>query len=188
MNWFDLTLASIVLFYVLAGIGKGFGRSAVSFLAFVLAICCGFWFYGPLGFWLRSYIHPAATAHAVGFVLVFCAVMVVGCIGERRIGGVIKEADLTWLDRFLGGCFGIVQGALAASLVVLGIMAFGPKPLPAMVMQSRFAPQLANAAMFVARSAPDEVREGFDRARRDLDKVLPEQLRQNVEKLGSSVI
>ena len=84
--------------------------------------------------------------------------------------------------------FGIVQGAFSATMMVLCAMAFGPKPLPEMVMQSRYAPHLLDAANLVAQLAPDEVKEGFDRARRDLDKVLPEKLKEHVGKLSSSTL
>ncbi|MBS1874086.1 MAG: CvpA family protein [Acidobacteria bacterium] len=188
VNWFDLTLAFFVLFYVIAGIAKGFGRSAIGFLTFLTALGCALWFYGPLGFWLRSYIQPPVTAHAVGFVAVFFGVLVLGGVLEKNVGHVVREAHLGALDRFLGGCFGVAQGALTAGVIALGILAFGPKPLPQMVMRSRFAPEMANAAVIAARSAPDEVREGFDRARRDLKKVLPEKVQTQLDQLGSSSI
>jgi membrane protein required for colicin V production len=188
MNWFDLALAGVVLVSVITGMAKGFGRSAVGFLAFCLAIGCGLWFYGPFGFWLRAYIHPPATANGVGFVLVFAAVMILGGWAEHHTARFIRQADLKWLDRVLGGCFGIVQGAVSATVMVLCVMAFAPKPLPEMVMQSRYAPHLMDAASVIARSAPDEVKEGFERARRDLDKMLPEKLKEGVDKLSSSTL
>ena len=188
MNWFDLTLAAVVLVSVIAGIAKGFGRSAIGFLAFCLAIGCGLWFYAPLGFWLRSYIHPPPTANGVGFVLVFAAVMILGGWAEHQTARFIRQTDLKWLDRMLGGCFGIVQGAFSATIMVLCVMAFAPNPLPGMVMESRYASHLMDAASVIARSAPDEVKEGFERARRDLDKVLPERLKEQVDKLSSSTL
>lgn len=177
-NWFDLSIAGLILFYALHGMREGFGRAAIGLAAFILAMWCAFRYYGEFGFWLRSYIDPPAAASGVGFILIFGGVSMLGALAAAAAARSMNDLGSKSLDRLLGGCCGGFHGILAAGLVVVGLMAFGPKHLSGIAMRSRVAPILADAGVCAVKSAPDEVREGFERARRDLDKVLPEKVRE----------
>lgn len=173
MNWFDLSVTIAVLTCIAIGTIRGFARTAVGFLAFVLAVCCAFWLYGPLGFWLRTYISSRAWANAAGFLLVFIAISILGGFAERAMVHFVREARLTWLDRLLGAGFGLVQGVVMAAVAALLLMAFVPGRLPPAMMESRSLPYLNGAAHVLASAAPGEVKEGFQRARRDMERAVP---------------
>lgn len=185
MNWFDLVLLLSLLIAVISGIAKGFTRSVISLAAFVVAVGAGLWFYAPLGFRLHSYIDSKPAANGTAFLVVFIAVMIAGGILEKHAGRFIKDADLTAADRALGGAFGVAHGVFSACVWVLVFLAFAPPGLTASASRSCALPYLTGAARTIALAAPDEVREGYQRAWRDLDRVAPEGVREGLERFGS---
>ena len=183
MNWFDLALLIAVLSTIVIGFARGFVRTAVSFVAFVAAIICGFWFYDGVGFWFTHFIKSKPAADAVGFFVVFVAVTSLGHAIERVALKFVRSSQLTWLDRIMGGAFGVLHGFLVMTAAVLLFMAFAPSPLPKEIAESRLVPMFEDAAHVLAATAPDPVMEGYYRARRDLEKVLPPDMQKQFEKL-----
>ena len=183
MNWFDLALLIAVLSTIVIGFARGFVRTAVSFVAFVAAIVCGFWFYDPVGFWFTHFVKPKPAADALGFFVVFAIIGTLGHLIERAALKFVRSSHLTWLDRIMGAAFGVLQGFLVMTAAVLIFMAFAPSPLPKEVAQSRLVPVFEDAAHVLAATAPDPVMEGYYRARRDLEKVLPPDMQKEFEKL-----
>lgn len=186
MTWFDLVLAVVIFVCVMSGLGKGFSRTAIGFVTFVVAIGCALWFYVPAGFWFRSFIHSRTGANEAGFFAVFLLVMLVGEFVERAAVRFVAATELTWLDRLLGAAGGGVQGVVTAALVVLAVLTFVPKPLPPGVTDSRIRPYLTGTAHVVSALAPDEVRAGFLSACKDLEKVLPAPMKHGLERLTAT--
>jgi membrane protein required for colicin V production len=183
VNWFDLALLIAVLSTIVIGFVRGFVRTAVSFIAFVAAIICGLWFYDPVGFWFMHFIKSKPAADAVGFFVVFAIIGTLGHVIERVALKFVRSSHLTWLDRTMGAAFGVLHGFLIMTAAVLIFMAFAPSPLPKAIAESRLVPMFEDAAHVLAATAPDPVMEGYYRARRDLEKVLPPEMQKQFEKL-----
>jgi membrane protein required for colicin V production len=184
VNWLDLSLVAVVVLSIAGGFWKGFARTAVGFAAAVVAVVSAFWLYRPMGFFLREYISPRPLANAAGFLIVFGAVMILGAAAEWLLARFFRTAQLSWLDRLLGGAFGLVRGSFVAVIAVLVIMALPARNLPRTVVESSLVPCLAEAAHVLVAAAPDEVRDGFRRARRDLEaSPVPEPVKKGLAKL-----
>ncbi len=186
MNWFDSLLIAAFAVSVITGFAKGFGRTAIGFLFFVVALGCAFWFYTPLSFWLRSYITSRPAANATAFLSVFVGISALGCIVEHQIAKWIRRAQLTWPDRVLGAGFGVVQGAFSAMVITLVMMAFMPRPLPRAMVESRWVPYTVGAVQAASAVAPVELKQGIERARHDLDKVAPAPVKKGLDNLGNA--
>ena len=162
MNWLDAVLVLILALSIFAGIRKGLSRQIVGLVAAIVAIVVGLWSYGLVGGILEPYLSSRRLANFLGFVVIFCGVMILGAIVGYLIHKFLKFTGLSFFDRVLGGGFGLLRGALIAAALVLGIMAFSAegKP-PQSVVQSRVAPYAVGAARIFASMAPHELREGF---------------------------
>ena len=183
MNWLDVVLTTIIAVSVIVGLWKGFARTAIGFAATVAAVICALWFYGTTGFWLRPVIASKPLANVIGALLIFAAIGTMGAVVEWLAAKFLRSAHLSWLDRILGAGFGLVRGALVATMLVLLFLTFAPKPLPGYVAQSACIPQFTAAAHVLATAAPYEVRDGFRRACHDFDTVLPEHMKKRLAQL-----
>jgi len=174
MNWLDIVLGLILLLSVIEGLKKGFGQTFIGFVAVILGIVCGLWFYGIPGGFFARFIASKHLANVLGFVSVFILVVLVGAAVAALFDRLMKLARLTWLNRLLGGVFGIVRGVLVGAAFVLVLMAFASKVPPESVTDSRLAPYVMGAARLMADAAPREVRDGFQRSYEKLLKILEE--------------
>jgi membrane protein required for colicin V production len=111
---------------------------------------------------------------------------------SRFLAGFVRATDLYWLDSLLGGALGVVRGGLLAVLTIWGLMAFAPVPPRMVLSSSRLAPCVMGAARRVADASPDEVRLTFRRSyrelNRELNKVLPEGVKDRLSNLPPSEI
>lgn len=160
-NWLDYLLMLIVAASVAAGVAKGFARSGIGLLAALAGLLLGIWFYGMAGSFLLPYVSTPAIANFIGFWIVFLACLLAGALAGKLLAVIFKWAGLSWLDRALGGVFGLLRGLVGAVALVLLLLAF-PRQAPSQaVAGSRCAPYLAGAARACAAMAPRELRDAF---------------------------
>jgi uncharacterized membrane protein required for colicin V production len=162
MNWLDMVLAAILLVSVIQGFRRGFSRQVIGLVSGIAALLLGLWLYGTAGAWLLPYLSSAALAHAAGFAIVFCGVLILGAIVSFFVGRFLRVTGLSFFDHVLGAVFGVLRWIVVATAIVMGTMAFsrGDRP-PAAIVESRMAPFVVDSARLVAAVAPHELKEGF---------------------------
>jgi len=162
MNWLDAVLLLIFVVSVLTSFRKGFSREVIGFIAVVLALVFGIWFYGAAGSLVLPYVSSQSVANLAGFLLVFFGVILLGSIVSHVVGRFLRVTGLSIVDHALGAAFGLVRGTLVAVALIMGIMAFSPgdRP-PESVVNSRVAPYAVDAARFLVSMAPHDLKEGY---------------------------
>lgn len=161
MNWLDFLLLILLTVFVAEGVVKGFTRQIVGFVALLLGILLGIWFYGTAGSFLLPYVSKPAVAKLLGFLLIFVGVQILGGLAGWTLSKAMKATGLGWLDRTLGAGFGALKAALVGVVLVLAITAFPFKPLPDAIAGSRAAPYLIDASHVLTYLAPRDLRDGF---------------------------
>jgi len=177
-NWIDLTLGIAMIVSIIAGLREGFARAAVSFLASIVGLVFGLHYYHVVGHSLH--IAKPHVADLVGFLVVFCGITIVGGVAAGMLQKFIRQLDLVWVDRALGGAFGAVRGVLYCIVIVFGIMAFFPVQPKLILSQSRLAPYVMDAARRVADASPEEVKRTFRQSYRELNRALPENIKERM--------
>lgn len=172
MNWLDIVLGLVLGISVFFGVMKGFARTVVgiatTFLAFLLAV----WFYGAAGSMFLEYVSSKAVANFLGFVSVFLLVVLTGAVVGRLLAMMFKWVGIGWLDRTLGGCFGLLRGLLISIVIVMILMAFSLHPPPQAIRDSMLAPYVMDASRLFSKVAPKELTEGFQTSYEKLKRGL----------------
>ena len=163
MNWLDLALIILIAFSFATGIREGLSRSGFGFLAVIIAFLSAAWLY---------------PANPVSFVIAFVALIGAGLAGASLLGRWFTSAGLKWLDRVLGGAFGLTNALLFSVLAVLALMAFAPRFPQEYIARSSFAPYALEAACRVAEIVPDEMKTRVEQSYEELGKALPPRLRK----------
>lgn len=153
---------------MLTGFAAGFARVGVGFTAMIVGLFCGFWFYGVAGAYFLDYVSSRTMANLIGFFIIFFAVLIVGAIVGQILAKIFKWVGLSWLDRILGGAFGLIRGLVIAAGMVTVLLAFAPSPPPHSVVDSKLMPYVVDVSGVVAALTPREVKDGFYATR---DKV-----------------
>lgn len=161
MNWIDVVLVLVIASSVLAGFAAGCARVAVGFAAMIVGVFCGFWFYGIVAAYVIDYVSLRAIADLIGFFVILAVVLVLGAVVGRILAKFFKWAGLSWLDRLLGGAFGIVRGFVIAAAMTTVLLAFAPSPPPASVVDSKLLPYVINVSDVLAALTPREIKDSF---------------------------
>jgi membrane protein required for colicin V production len=183
MNLLDLLLVVIVGCSVAAGFAAGFARVGIGFIAAVSGLLFGFWYYNVPAAWLHEHWKMSAdAANMLGFFVVFFMFVIAGALIGKLISKLFKWTGLNWLDRLLGGLFGLLRGALLAVISVAVIMAFTPKPLPPWMVGSEVLPYVLDASNLCSKLAPNAVKEAFRDSMFEIRKLWEEELRKKQKK------
>jgi membrane protein required for colicin V production len=161
LNWIDWVLVLVIASSVLAGLSAGFARAGVGFAAMIVGMFLGFWFYGVVAAYVIDYVSLRAIANLIGFFTILAVVTIIGAIVGRILAKFFKWVGLSWLDRLLGGAFGIVRGFVIAAAMVTVLLAFAPSPPPPSVVDSRILPYVINVSDVLAALTPREIKDSF---------------------------
>jgi len=184
VNWLDIVLGLILLLSVIGGLRAGLAREVISLAALVVGIVCGLWFYGLVGALLLPHLSSKQLANAIGFFVILGGVVAVSALTCWLVDKLIKAVRLSWLNRLLGGVFGLLRGALIGAVVVMALMAFSVNPPPNSVARSRLAPYVVEAARVMAGVAPHEVKEGFKQSYEKVKELWAEARKKGIRGLG----
>jgi membrane protein required for colicin V production len=174
MNWLDILLAVILLISILGGVRKGFSREIIGLAAALIGLLLASQFYRLAGKPLKPYIPQESLSSVAGFLGIFLGVLIVGSIVSSLVRRILKTAGLSTIDRLLGAAYGLVRGSLVALAIIVGLTTFTSSQA---VVQSRMAPYLIEASGLVAKVAPREFEDRFQREYQKLKspQKLPEQ-------------
>jgi membrane protein required for colicin V production len=159
MSGFDVFLIAIVLLSALAAAAHGFFSEVFSLVGTIIGFLLASWQYWRVAPWFEPYVKSPSVANAAGFFVILIAVIVLAAIAGKVSSWAMKEAGLRWVDRFLGGAFGLLRGLVFATILVLIATAFTPEA--GWLQRSTVAGYLSISARVVAWSAPASLRGKF---------------------------
>jgi membrane protein required for colicin V production len=112
-SWFDILLLAVAVTATVVGLIKGLIREALGVFAALAGLILAANYYPNLSFLLRDVITPGQIRDFISFGTIFIVVLLLGVLLgrllSRRIAGLSK-----FLDRILGGLFGLLKGAFFA--------------------------------------------------------------------------
>jgi len=174
VNWIDILLLLVVGFSVLSGLTAGFARVGIGFIATILGIFCGFWFYGIAAQYVLDYVSSRAVANLIGFFVIFIGIVFIGAVVGRVLAKFFKWIGLSWFDRLLGAGFGFIRGTVIAVALVTVLLAFAPSPPPRSVVESKMLPYVIDASNILAALTPHEVKDAFRDTKEKVKKLWGE--------------
>jgi membrane protein required for colicin V production len=159
MSGLDVLLIATVLLSAVAAAAHGFFSEVFSLAGIIVGFLLASWEYWRIAPWFEPYVKSPAVANAAGFLSILIAVAILAAIAGKVSSWVMKEAGLRWVDRFLGGAFGLLRGLVFATILVLIATAFTPEA--GWLQRSTIAGYLTVSARVVAWSAPATLRGKF---------------------------
>ena len=103
---------------------KGLVREIVSLVALIGGFILAVLYYPSLGSVLTEFCRTDSVANFVAFLIIFIGCILIGAIVSLIVNRFMKAASIKWIDRILGGIFGLLRGWAIASILVLALIAF----------------------------------------------------------------
>lgn len=160
-NWtfLDFLFIVIVVVSMAFAVTKGLAREIISLVALLGGFFLSVFLYKDVGANFASFTKTEAIANCLGFLCVFLGSIALGALAAFLVNRFLKATSLEWLDRVLGGLYGLIRGWAIASIIVLAVIAF---PLREnMVSNSALAPFLLAGARAASLAVPGELKEKF---------------------------
>jgi membrane protein required for colicin V production len=126
MNVVDIAIVLLLVLSALQGFRSGLIQSVFSLAGLIAGIAIASWNYARFADPLSQTMHSRAVADAISFCLIALVVMLVAGLLGMLLRGVVHGVGLGWLDKFLGFFFGLVRGAVLATLCIVTLAAFFP--------------------------------------------------------------
>lgn len=164
MTSFDLIVLALVASSIVSGALRGIVRASLTGAALIIGLLIAARGYGAAGSILRGLriVQSSEAANAGGFLLIMLLALVGGFLAGRLVSGGLRFVRLEWLDRVLGGAFGLLRGWAVCSILYLALTAF-PVSISS-VTEARTAPILAQGAKLLGVFTSKEVRTRFMKA------------------------
>jgi membrane protein required for colicin V production len=120
LGWVDIALLSVFGLSVLIGLWRGFVFEIVSLLGWVVAFVIA----NTVGPLLAVYVPLGDSGSPMrlwaAYILVFVLVLLTCTLLARMLRALVSATPLSFVDRLLGGLFGVARGAVI--LVVVGVL------------------------------------------------------------------
>jgi len=151
----DWVIVAVLILSTVLAISQGFFLEVFSLAGVVVGFLIASWEYTAVSSHL-GFINPPWAADMAGFFIIFILVVILsGTIGRIASWG-MKQAGLRWIDRALGGAFGLLRGALAVTAIVMAMAAFAPQS--ELLQKSELAPYFLVAGRAASWLTPADVR------------------------------
>jgi membrane protein required for colicin V production len=158
VSWIDWVVVTVVALSLVVGLFRGFVREIVGLAGWIAAAMLATWYAEAVATQLPAAISEPVLRWAIGFVLVFLAVLVVASIVSLVVRRLMRAVGLGFADRMLGGAFGAVRGV---AILVVAVLLVGLTPLrddPSW-RDAHFVGPLQGLAELAMPWLPEQVRE-----------------------------
>jgi membrane protein required for colicin V production len=152
IDWIVLAVLTLSL---LLGLWRGIAREVLSLIGWVAAFWLAQMHAPRMAQWLPMSGSSEMLRYAAGFVVTFLAVLIVSALAGWLMRQFLSAVGLGWLDRLLGGVFGLLRGGvvLLAGTVVVNMTPLAPSP---MWTQSHAGPVLTQGLHAIKPLLPSE--------------------------------
>jgi len=166
MNWLDITVLIIVIFFFLIGLSRGLVKQVFSLVSVIAGIAVGLIFYDVLAIILIEYglVGNISVASVGAFILLsitsFIVIQILGWITNKLIG----TLHLSWLNRLGGAVIGSLIGFIIVVCITSLITLFLSKDDPSL-KGSIFFPYIEDAYVSARSTIPEDFSEQIQNVR-----------------------
>ena len=112
MNWIDASILIIMMLSSIFGLWRGLVREIFSLVTWIFALLLARRYSDVLANFLFSSFDNQTISYVVAFALIFIIVMMLGTLLNFLLSKLLMFTGLKFIDRLLGGVFGIARGVI----------------------------------------------------------------------------
>ena len=175
MYWLDWVIIGIAVIGIIYGLAKGLIMQVLRLIVALLSLFIAFRACVPGSKVFSTAIHNSSTATGISFIIIFIVVGIVLWILATLLGRGLAKVfcfmGFGWLDRVLGGLFGIIMVILVVGMISSSVLMFFPRA-ETYISKSVLAPKAIYATSRSAAVFPADLRENFFDKLEQLKRLL----------------
>ncbi len=123
MNWFDIVLIAVLILCTVVGIWRGFIDMVLPLIGIIIGIVLAGLYAPTVGGWLP--IGDVEHAAWAGYAIIMVGTLILSIILAVILTRFVHLTLLGWLDRLLGGIFGLALGAFLCAASLAACVKYG---------------------------------------------------------------
>ncbi|MEP7328389.1 MAG: CvpA family protein [Betaproteobacteria bacterium] len=164
MNGLDLAIIAIFLLSVLFAFVRGFTRQIIALFSWVLGFLAAVTLSPSLGNLFPDFGSHPTLRYLIAFGIIMIAALILGGLIAWPLRDLLRRSGMGFLDRFLGGLFGVVRGVVLMLVLTL-VSGLTTLPQQDWWQNSYLAPILVGSAVQLEPWLPQEWSERLDFSR-----------------------
>jgi len=164
MNWFDVAIIVVVLWFTFAAFQAGFIRETVTIVAAVVGIVLAGMFYKSLAEDVLLFIDSATLARIVAFGIIFGATALAGQIMAMILKPTVDILQLGIFDQLAGAVFGFAKAIVFVEVFMVTFITYPKWGLKQEIDQSLLGSMIIEKTPVLVQMLPNEFEisvEGF---------------------------
>ena len=122
MTWLDIIILLPLTYGLIMGLFRGLIREILAIASVILGFIGAKSLGVSFSMWLhQQFVWAQAVCDVLAYVLIFIGIVITLNIIALLLGRLTKAIHLSWLDRLLGGVFGILKWGVITLLLVFCI-------------------------------------------------------------------
>lgn len=170
MNPFDILVVIVVGYGLVRGLFRGLVKEVASIIGVIGGFYLAYSYYRLLGTHLGFLTTNESYQMIIGFLIIFCGVLIIVAGLAMIIKYLLKIAYMGWIDRIGGLIFGFIKGVLIVSILFLMLTAFLPRDA-GLMKNSILAPHIAMVSEKLAKVVSKDMKENFTNRLKELKKA-----------------
>jgi membrane protein required for colicin V production len=171
MNLVDIVILLLLALSAIQGFRSGLIQCVFSLAGLIAGIAVASWHYKRFAYEFAPVVHSYALSAVIWFCLITLAVMLVAGVLGMLVKGLVRGIGLGWLDSLLGLIFGLLRGAVLATLCIVILAAFYPDTT--WLGDAQLSRYFLGSAHLTTSMTPDELKEKVQRGLVVLEQDTP---------------
>ena len=182
MNLLDLAILVIVVLIAVRGFFRGIIQEAATLFGIIASFFLAAYYYNELARFLHGYTNNyLLLLYFFSFLLLFGLSFFLFRVFGLLINKLVHLTFFGWVDRVLGGVFGLLKGGVVVFFLVTLLTLFLPKQ-NSLINQSRLFPWVISLTDQITLLIPGKITEDFNQKKRELRDYWEEK-QQSIKKL-----
>jgi len=119
MNWFDVSIITVILIFSVIGTIRGLIREVLSLVSWILAFWVAFTFADPVSQVFEPYIDAPVLRVIASFAALFVITLLLLTLASFLLHKLLSVSGIRGIDRILGGLFGALKGGVIIAALML---------------------------------------------------------------------
>ncbi len=160
MNPFDIFIIIVVCYSIVRGLFRGLIKEVSSIIGVLGGFYAAYSYYPMVAKLLSGLIINPSYLNILGFLIIFCSVLIIISILGVVIKYLLNVAFLGWIDWICGVGFGLIKGVLIVTVLFIILTTFLPKGAP-LIKKSVLAPHVIWISEKMVNVVPKEMKKDF---------------------------
>jgi membrane protein required for colicin V production len=180
MNGLDIALITLLSFFILKGLYRGFAREIITIIGLIVAFPLAALYYPDVAKYLRPSFENPVTLDVISFLFLFVVIYIIIAILGIFLDKLANIRIIKPLNIFFGGIIGIIKGMFIASLLLLALTAF-LKPDAPLLSKSVIHPYIGHISDIMLELVPEDLKKNFKDKRGNLNLGKPGLVKETIE-------